>query len=95
MRHVDQLLEGLEPLILAALDELCALDEQGVAQTVVLAELQHVIEELQQHCDLDRVSRQRIAEAREMYERIREVSALRGTVRAELRVSRKSTIYSH
>jgi len=95
MRHVNSLLEGLEPLILSALDELCALDEQGVAQTVVLADLQHVIEELQQHCDLDQVARQRIAEAREMYERIREVSALRGTVRAELRVSRKSTMYSH
>lgn len=95
MRHVDQLLEGLEPLILAALDELCALHEQGVAQTVVLAELQQAIEELQQHCDLDPVSRQRIAEAREMYERIREVSALRGTVSAELCVSRTSTMYSH
>jgi hypothetical protein len=95
MRHVDQLLEGLEPLILAALDELCALDEQGVAQTVVLADLQQAIEELQKHCDLDQVSRQRIADAREMYERIREVSALHETVSAELCVSRTSTMYSH
>ena len=95
MRNVDQLLEGLEPLILAALDELCTLDERGVAQTVALAELRNAIRTLQMHCDLDTTTRQRVDEALEMYQRISEVSALRGTVRAELLVSRKSSTYSH
>ena len=95
MRNVDQLLEGLEPLILAALDELCTLDERGVAQTIVLAELRNAIHTLQMHCDLDTKTRQRVDEALEMYQRISEVSALRGTVRAELLVSRKSLTYSH
>jgi hypothetical protein len=36
IRTVDQLLEGLESLILAALDELCTLDSQGVAQSIAL-----------------------------------------------------------
>jgi len=95
MRNVDQLLEGLEPLILAALDELCTLDERGVAQTIVLAELRNAIRTLQMHCDLDTTTRQRVDEALEMYQRISEVSALRGTVRAELLVSRKSSTCSH
>ena len=95
MRNVDQLLEGLEPLILAALDELCTLDERGVAQTIALAELRNAIRTLQMHCDLDTTTRQRVDEALELYQRISEVSALRGTVRAELLVSRKSSTCSH
>ena len=49
IRTVDQLLEGLESLILAALDELCTLDSQGVAQTIALSELQRVVTILEQH----------------------------------------------
>jgi len=95
MRNVNQMLDELEPLISAALDELCTLDERGVAQTIVLAELRNAIRTLQMHCDLDTTTRQRVDEALEMYQRISEVSALRGTVRAELVVSRKSSTYSH
>jgi len=95
MRNVDQLLDGLEPLILAALDELCRLNDQGVAQTIVLAELRGVIHTLQMHCDLDVKTRNRVAEAFEMYQRISEVSVLRGSVRAELLVSRKPTMQAH
>ena len=81
IRTVDQLLEGLESLILAALDELCTLDSQGVAQTIALSELQRVVTILEQHCDLDPAARVRVSEVREMYERIAEVSVLRRTVR--------------
>jgi hypothetical protein len=49
IRTVDQLLEGLESLILAALDELCTLDSQGVAQSIALRELQRVVTTLEQH----------------------------------------------
>jgi len=95
MRNVDQLLEGLEPLILAALDELCALDDQGAAQTIVLAELQHVIDTLQQHCDLDPQSRQRVDEAREMYARVSEVSMLRKTLAPAATSRSKSNSQRH
>ena len=61
IRTVDQLLEGLESLILAALDELCTLDSQGVAQTIALSELQRVVTILEQHCDLDPAARARSA----------------------------------
>jgi len=82
MRTVDQLLEGLESLVLAALDELCTLDSQGVAQVVALSELQRVVTVLEQHCDLDVATRQRVVDVREMYDRIAEVSALRHTIRS-------------
>jgi hypothetical protein len=95
MRSADQLLDGLEPLILAALDELCTLDEEGVAQTIVLAELRQVIHTLQMHCDLDLDRRQRVEEANEMYQRIREVSELRRSVKVELAASRPSRIQAH
>jgi len=95
MRNVDQLLDGLEPLILAALDELCRLNDHGVAQTIVLAELRGAIHTLQMHCDLDLKTRHRVDEAFEMYQRISEVSALRGSVRAELLVSREPTMQAH
>jgi hypothetical protein len=81
IRTVDQLLEGLESLILAALDELCTLDSQGVAQTIALCELQRVVTILEQHCDLDPAARARVSEVREMYDRIAEVSSLRSTMR--------------
>ncbi len=95
MRSADQLLDGLEPLILAALDELCTLDDEGVAQTIVLAELQHVLDTLQRHCDLDLDRRQRVDDAFEMYQRIREVSELRRSVKAELAAARPSRIQAH
>ena len=82
IRTVDQLLEGLESLILAALDELCTLDSQGVAQTIALSELQRVVTILEQHCDLDPAARVRVSEVREMCDRIAEVSVLRQTVRS-------------
>jgi hypothetical protein len=81
IRTVDQLLEGLESLILAALDELCTLDSQGVAQSIALCELQRVVKILEQHCDLDPAARARVADVREMYDRIAEVSSLRATIR--------------
>jgi hypothetical protein len=95
MRNVDLRLDGLEPLILAALDELCTLDDQGVAQTIVLAELRQVIHSLQRQCDLDLESRQRVDEAFEMYQRISEVSELRRSVREELAASRTSMVRTH
>jgi len=82
IRTVDQLLEGLESLILAALDELCTLDSQGVAQSIALRELQRVVTTLEQHCDLDPAARARVTDVREMYDRIAEVSSLRATIRA-------------
>jgi hypothetical protein len=81
IRTVDQLLEGLESLILAALDELCTLDSQGVAQSIALCELQRVVKILEQNIDLYTAARARVADVREMYDRIAEVSSLRATIR--------------
>ena len=81
IRTVVPLLEGLESLILAALDELRTLDPQGGAQTTALCELQRVLTILEQHRDLDRAARVRVSEVREMCDRIAEVSSLRSTIR--------------
>ncbi|MBU6378848.1 MAG: hypothetical protein KJS95_09995 [Gammaproteobacteria bacterium] len=69
-------LDELEQLILAALDELRTPDESGVTQVVVLRELRMAIESLERHGDANPESRQRIRDAREMYERLAEVSSL-------------------
>jgi hypothetical protein len=73
-------LEELEPLILAALDELRTPDESGVTQVVALSELKSAIVALERRNDTDVDSRQRIRDAREMYERLAEVSSLRRVV---------------
>ncbi|MBM4209948.1 MAG: hypothetical protein FJ154_09510 [Gammaproteobacteria bacterium] len=70
-------LESLEPLILAALDELRAPDESGVTQVVALTELRLAIENLERRDNLPKELTQRISDAREMYERLAEVSSLR------------------
>ncbi|MFM2109112.1 MAG: hypothetical protein EBV65_12375 [Gammaproteobacteria bacterium] len=70
-------LESLEQLILAALDELRTPDESGVTQVVALTELRLAIETLERRIDLPQEPTQRIRDAREMYERLAEVSSLR------------------
>ncbi len=95
MRNVNQMLDELEPLISAALDELCTLDDEGVAQTIALAELRHVIDTLQRKNDLDLVSRQRVGDAFEMYQRINEVSEFRSAGRVALLVPYESTRHPH
>ena len=70
-------LESLEQLILAALDELRTPDESGVTQVVALTELRLAIETLERRIDLPQEPVQRIRDAREMYERLAEVSSLR------------------
>jgi len=83
VRTVDQQLEGLEKLILAALDELCALESPGPSQDRALGELERVITALEKQCDLSHAARRRTRDAREMFERIAEVAALRRTVHAD------------
>ena len=73
-------LDGLEQLILAALDELRTPDESGVTQVVALRDLLRAIQALENRDDLNPESRQRIRDAREMYDRLAEVSSLRRTV---------------
>jgi hypothetical protein len=73
-------LDGLEQLILAALDELRTPDESGVTQVVALRDLLCAIQALENRDDLNPESRQRIRDAREMYDRLAEVSSLRRTV---------------
>ncbi len=70
-------LESLEQLILAALDELRTPDESGVTQVVALADLCLAIETLERRNDLPQELTERIRDAREMYERLAEVSSLR------------------
>jgi hypothetical protein len=77
---VSERLEELEPLILSALDELRTPDDSGVTQVVALGDLRAAIEALEGHVDIDAASRQRIRDAREMYERLAEVSSLRRVV---------------
>ena len=73
-------LDGLEQLILAALDELRTPDESGVTQVVALRDLLRAIQALENRDHLNPESRQRIRDAREMYDRLAEVSSLRRTV---------------
>lgn len=73
-------LDDLERLILAALDELRTPDHTGVTQIVALTELQFAIESLENRGDLNTSALQTIRDAREMYERLAEVSSLRQVV---------------
>ena len=73
-------LEDLERLILAALDELRTPDDSGVTQIVALTELRSAIETLEKRGDLNTSASQAIRDAREMYERLAEVSSLRQVV---------------
>ncbi len=73
-------LDGLEQLILAALDELRTPDESGVTQVVALRELRCAIQALEKRADISPEARQRIRDAREMFDRLAEVSSLRRAV---------------